>query len=169
MTGRAVTGRPLSIHEPFTQLIANITNVLCLHDGASTRQGGRLLQEALQTLIISALIDADGQASDLTLTQDAVLQRALQFIDENHTDPTMSAAVVAQTVSVSRGYLYRLFALIGSTPRLELERRRLATAERLLDNRPRGAPVMIDEIAMNAGFSSGRQLRSVRARIAQSP
>ena len=156
----ARTGHVTDISNDFEQLVAAVTNTISIDPAFADSAGGPHLLPALQALTTAVLNDAHGEPAHLTPSQNAVLTAARRYIDQHFTDPTMTATGIADGISVSPAYLYRVFALADSSPRKELQQRRAAAAQLLLDAIPVRGKGSLESIARRAGFTSTRQMHA---------
>lgn len=83
---------------------------------------------------------------------------ALRLIDEHHRDPALSVTALARRLAISVPHLHRLFAREGTRPRIEIERRRVATAMRLKSLA--GAELSAEEVAAASGFTTVERMVS---------
>ena len=86
--------------------------------------------------------------------RDGLFMAAIASIETHFRDPAFTLARLARDLSVSVRTLHEAFRAMGSTPRREIERRRLVEVDRLTGS----APIAASEVAERAGFSSTRQL-----------
>lgn len=141
-------------------MIAAVTNTVCTAPRFGDGPGGLHLLPALQSLVTGALDDAHGVPSKLTPAQHQLVTRARGVIDQHFSDPSLSVADIANELSVSPAYLYRVFSLVGSTPRRELEQRRASAARLLLAASPARGKGTLESIARRAGFRTPRRMRA---------
>lgn len=88
---------------------------------------------------------------------------ARAYIGEHLTDPSLSAARVAQAIGVSERHLSRVFAEQGGSVPRYIRRCRLDRAHRLLLS-PAGAAMSIGQIAAATGFTSPTHFSHVFSR-----
>jgi AraC-like DNA-binding protein len=105
-------------------------------------------------LAVGALHEQAGRPrADEDSPQAALLARAQRYMLDYQHAGALSAASVAQAVSVSERYLYILFEQAGSSPAAWLRTARLERARRMLAD-PRHSHQAIGEIAALAGFAN---------------
>ena len=97
-------------------------------------------------------------------TRQRLFERAQLVIEESYTDPGFSVDALGQALSVSRSYLYEVFTEFGTSPRREIERRRVVSVLARFDLETLSAPTLSPEIVGVSGFSSAKRLRQALAR-----
>jgi len=152
-------GRVIPVSSNFEQLVAAVTNVISVGPRFGEGPGGLQLLPALQALVAGVLTEAHETRSRLTPAQYGVLMRARAIIDQRLSDPLLSVADIADELAVSPSYLHRVFSLAGSSPRKEIEQRRVTTARLLLEASP-GGRGEIEAIARRAGFTTRRRMHT---------
>lgn len=145
---------------------------------------GRAVESLLQTIGTLTLAEADAALDAvLTLTAgmlegalageaassgDAMLNRALAFIDRNVPNPELAPALLEANLPLSRSSLYRLFEPLGGVRNAILQRR-LDRAMRVLLNGG-GAKPALRAIARDHGFANEEQFsRAFRTRFGVTP
>ncbi len=102
------------------------------------------------------------RSTDITITADPVVSKALLFIREN-ADKPIQVEDVLDVVAISRRSLEHKFkALLNRTPLAEIHRVHIEQAKRLLTE----TELPISKIAARSGFSSTPQMNMVFRRIA---
>jgi AraC-like DNA-binding protein len=157
---------------------------------AGTSGAGRLLYRTMETLLQTAdaltLAEADAAVDALLMmaagllehalaneqgsssSGDAMLDKALAFIDRNLASPDLSPALLAENIPLSRSSLYRLFEPLGGVSNAILQRRLERAMKALLSGSAEKAPLR--SIARNVGFDSEAQLsRAFRGRFGVTP
>ncbi|MBF4549476.1 helix-turn-helix domain-containing protein [Pseudoclavibacter sp. VKM Ac-2888] len=115
---------------------------------------------ALEHLIAGALDESGTRTSDAdTMHRDGLFMNAQLVIEAHFRDAGFSIARLARSLSVSERAVHAVFAALGTTPRRELERRRLSEVERLS-----AQALTRNQIFELAGFSSPRQFRDAHSR-----
>lgn len=110
---------------------------------------------AFESLLLSALEDAMPRAKELAPHRESLFMEALAVIEASFRDPAFSVTRLAKALAVSERALHNAFSSMGTTPRRELERARLAEVAQLA-----GVAWMAPaELALRAGFTSARQMQ----------
>ncbi|MDR6866397.1 AraC-like DNA-binding protein [Microbacterium resistens] len=148
------------IRTSHADLIATTTNVISTNLQMAQGPGSPYLLDALTGIVAAAIADSTGAPSALTPAQAVIFQRAIADIGERFRDKDLSADGIARSLAVSRGYLHQVFTAARSTPRQEIESRRVAAALALLDASPSGGRGILERVADRSGFSSARQMRT---------
>ncbi|WP_437582535.1 helix-turn-helix domain-containing protein [Paramicrobacterium sp. CJ85] len=84
---------------------------------------------------------------------------AMSVISSRKTDPHLSVASLAESLSLSVRQLNRVFQKEGTTVAREIRRARMLEARRLLENSPASQRLSLDRIASLSGFPSVAALR----------
>lgn len=126
------------------------------------------VQEALFTLLGSAIGNTDDNILFSRPIDTPMRQRILDYIDANLTDPRLDVDVIIRFFRVSRTHLYRAFEPEGGVVRAIRERRLNLAFRLLIDQRKN--PRTVDEIKTLCGFSQRTQfVRFFQQKFAFSP
>ena len=156
---QAALGTRLSLDEVSWNLIATITNVLAPSAESAGRYGDPFLTDLIGFTLLAAVAEAGTLEDDGRGGVSPTLYRtALRLIDEHHRDPALSVTALARRLAISVPHLHRLFAREGTRPRIEIERRRVATAMRLKSLA--GAELSAEEVAAASGFTTVERMVS---------
>ncbi len=78
-----------------------------------------------------------------------IVSRAVRYIEENYSDPSIKVAQIAKQVNVERGYLYSLFMkYLNLSPQEYLMKFRLTKATDLLNH----TELPVDKLALSCGY-----------------
>ncbi|WP_431030818.1 helix-turn-helix domain-containing protein [Plantibacter sp. RU18] len=121
---------------------------------------------SLEHLVSGALDEAgsDEVGAD-SRHQDGLFMAAQLAVETHFRDPAFSVTRLARELSVSVRTIHGTFSRLGTTPRREIERRRITEVGRL--SAAGTAPAA--EIADRVGFSSSKQLKRALARSLHQP
>jgi AraC-like DNA-binding protein len=117
---------------------------------------------ALEHLIAGALQEA-GKQSDSTdgLHRDDLFTAAQSVIEAHFQDPAFDVTRLVRELSSTTRHVHAAFRTFGTTPRRQIEERRLAEFERLTPQ-----ILTLAQVAERSGFSSVRQYTRAVARRA---
>ncbi|WP_424936369.1 MULTISPECIES: helix-turn-helix domain-containing protein [Bacteria] len=156
-------GEPVRLENaPLRALLATTNSILNTAPppaGAARRHLGM----AVEHLVAAALDDAPpvDRHGD-SRHRDGLFSAAQLTIEESFRDPSFDLTRLAKELSVSMRTLHSTFSRLGTTPRREVERRRVEEARRLAEDLGlRGS-----ELAERAGFSSTKRLSRALTRTA---
>ncbi len=169
-TGHAnLHGLLLKAHLPITKLLTTYLSGLKDLGGQLSDDEATAVQEALVTLLAAALRgeQPDG-AGDLRPLSVALRQRALDLIDSNINNPSLSPEFIFRRLAVSRAHLYRAFAEDGGILSVIQDRRLDAAFLELTRN---GVTTRsISDVAFALGFPNATHfLRRFRKRFGLTP
>ena len=124
--------------------------------------------DALLTMTAGLLESALARESERSSNVDAMLDKALAFIDRNLASRDLSPALVEANLPLSRSSLYRLFEPLGGVRSAILNRRLDRSMKALLTGSASKPPLRT--IARNHGFQTEEQFsRAFRARFDVTP
>jgi len=152
-------------HEPLEltggpmQALISVTNALLNSDTSTSRIANGHIGTAMENLILAALDCEPHPTEEGAMHRDGLFTAAQSVIRSRFRDPGFSGTDLERDLSTSRSHIHRMFASMGTTPRREIERYRLAEVER-----QRARILSLDEIVEAAGFASMRQYRLALAR-----
>lgn len=115
---------------------------------------------ALEHLVAASLEEAREEIGHDSSHHDGLFMAAQVAIETNFRNPTFDVVSLARELSVSVRTVRRAFGRLGTTPRREIERRRITEIDRL----PTATALTASEAAERAGFSSAQQLNRALAR-----
>lgn len=147
---------PIAVDELHWELIAAMTNTLVSHEPSlgghpsSVSSGG--IGAAFTQLLLTVLERAGSGRAIGSESSTGLIDRAYRLIDENFSDPEYGVADLRADLSLSKSHLHRLFADQGTTPRRELEARRVDAALVAMESTPSA------EVARASGFRSVQRM-----------
>lgn len=153
-------------HEPVTvgnaslRALMAMTNSILNAESPTTRNAQAHLGIAMEHLVAAAL-DEKGALEEggASMHRDGLFTSAQLVIESHFRDPGFDAVKLSRELTVSERTVYAAFSAFGTTPRREIERRRLSEVERLS-----GQLLTNSQNIELAGFTSTRQYRRVAAR-----
>ncbi|QQD75724.1 helix-turn-helix domain-containing protein [Curtobacterium sp. YC1] len=149
-------GEPIATGGSTVQALTSMTNTLLgTPVTPATHTARRHLALSFEHLLGSVLDDTNARETrDAAAHRDSAFTAALASIEGHFRDPAFSVTRLAVDLAVSPRTLHNTFASLGTTPRREIERRRITEANQLADL---GA-VSLADLAARSGFTSTRQL-----------
>lgn len=159
-TARFRFHEPISVGNPTIRALMSLTNST-LNAGSPTRTAAQShFGMALEHLVAGALSER-GTLPDETeaMHRDGLFTSAQLVIESHFRDPAFDVARLARELHTSARRVHTIFSALGTTPRREIERRRLSEVERLTAQIL--TPLQVIELA---GFSSTRQYQRASAR-----
>lgn len=125
---------PIPVDNPSLRSLMAMTNTV-LNTHAPQTPGARThLGVAMEHLVAAALHETgvlpDGSAA---MHRDDLFTSAQLVIESNFRDPGFDTPKLARELCISLRTMYAAFGAMGTTPRKEIERRRLTEVERLSD------------------------------------
>lgn len=157
---------PISMRNASVRALMTMTNTALNSPTASTAAARRHFGIALEHLVAGALDEAgsDERGHD-SRHRDGLFMAAQVAIETRFRDPGFDVATLARELSVSVRTVHNTFARFGSTPRREIERRRVNEVNRVSGAEMRPA----SEVAEMAGFASAKQMNRALARSKSGP
>lgn len=152
-------------HEPITltnapmQGLISMTNSLLNSADRMSLFAFEQVGWAMEGLVLAAFSDGIRVTDEDAMHRDGLFTVAQAIIRSRFRDPMFGVAELASDLSTSRAYVHRSFMSMGTTPRREIERYRLADVER-----QRLLVPPLSELVESAGFNSMRQYRMAQAR-----
>lgn len=136
------------------QLLINMTNALIGVPNPRTGEAQRRLALSFEYLLAAALHEAGSERDRMAEHRDGLFMAALGALEAHFRDPAFNVSRLAREISTSVRHLHTVFRTMGTTPRREIERRRVSEFTTLAA----AAPANIAELAARSGFTSPRQL-----------
>lgn len=152
-------GRSLEISQAHWELIAAISNSLINTEMSLESPGLTMIGGVLSQTITAALADQLNPQGDGARPIHPLLLSARRLIAENYANPSYSVEDLRNDLSISKTHLHRLFATAGTSPRRDLERRRVMAAQEMIHALSATRPSDLAEIATAAGFSSRERMQ----------
>ncbi len=155
---------PISMRNASLRALFSMTNSVLNEALPTTESGRRHLGISLEHLVAGALEEAgsDDRGGD-SRHQDGLFMAAQLAIESGFRDAAFSVARLAKELSVSVRGVHGTFSRFGTTPRREIERRRVSEIDRLSGKQVLSA----SEIAERTGFTSVRQMNRALSRTSQ--
>jgi AraC-like DNA-binding protein len=149
-------GEPIPAGGTTLQALTTMTNTLLETPVAPRTSAGRHhLALAFEHVLAGVLEDINPlDTQDAAAHRDSAFTAALASIETHFRDPAFTVTRLAKDLGVSPRTLHNTFSSLGTTPRREMERRRITEANQLADL----GPISLGELAARAGFTSTRQL-----------
>ncbi|MCS5524672.1 helix-turn-helix domain-containing protein [Curtobacterium flaccumfaciens pv. oortii] len=157
-------GEPIPTGGAAIRALTSMTNAFLSTPAPTSSIVQHHLALAFENVLIAALDEA-GKYRHAGAHRDGVFTAAVAAIERNFRDPGFTVARLSGELSLSPRTLFDTFRSIGSTPRRELERRRVNEANRLAEAVP---TMSMTELAARSGFTSTRQFTRSLERTAPS-
>jgi AraC-like DNA-binding protein len=153
---------PIAMRNASLRALMAMTHAVLEAPAPRTESARRHLGMSMEHLISAALDEAG--SDEITADsrhRDGVYMAAQLSIDTNFRDPAFTVSRLATDLSLSLRAVHDTFSRLGTTPRREIERRRVAEVDRLSAAARLPAP----ELAGRAGFTSVKQMSRALARV----
>lgn len=152
---------PISMRSASVRALMTMTNTVLNSPAPTTESARRHLGIALEHLVAGALDEAgsDERGQD-SRHHDGLFMAAQGAIESRFRDPGFGVAELARELSVSVRTVHNTFVRFGSTPRREIERRRVSEIDRM----PGSELLTASEVADLVGFTSPKQMNRALAR-----
>lgn len=147
-------GEPIPTGGAAVTALTAMTNSLLGAPAPATAKTQRHLTLAFENLLAGVLQEARPSHKARPEHRDGLFMAAMGAIEDNFRDPAFTAPRLATELSVSVRTLYKVFSDMGTTPRRELERRRVTEAHHISEHKV----IPPSELAALSGFTSSRQL-----------
>lgn len=157
---RFAFGEPIPTAGTSVRALTSMTNALLSATAPTTETSRRYLALSFENLLAGVLEERGASTGESAHHRDGLFMAALAAIETRFRDPGLTVAALAKDLSVSTRTLHHTFTDMGSTPRREIERRRLTEAKKLSG----GHGTSTSDVAERAGFTSSRQLARSLAR-----
>jgi AraC-like DNA-binding protein len=152
---------PISMRNASLRALISMTNSVLNEDLPTTESGRRHMALSLEHLIAGALDEADSdELGGDSRHHDGLFMTAQLAIESGFRDAAFSVAHLAKELSVSVRAVHGTFSRFGTTPRREIERRRISEIDRM----PGKQEFSASEIAERTGFTSARQMNRALGR-----
>ncbi|WP_166984472.1 hypothetical protein [Paramicrobacterium fandaimingii] len=156
-------GQPLPLSSGDWGTAAALTNSLL---SADTKVGGSFHAAKASEHLLSALFEnATRSHSSSAPGTDQVFSHALSIIEERFQNPSFRVADLAKQMLVSERTLRRSFALMGTTVRKEIEKRRVQELGLYLQTPTLITSKLFKRYAEASGFSSATHARAALERL----
>jgi len=160
---RVVRPRPFAISGASSRLIGAMAGALIAEPPVEPGKEQVFIGRALSQVVVAAIADSLRLGS----TRQLLFERAQHLIEMHYADPAFTVEDLYGGLNTSRSYLYEVFAAYGTSPRRELETRRLeAVRARVALERGRELAITPELLGVS-GFSSAKQLRRALRRASE--
>lgn len=161
---RFALNEPIDTSNPPMQSLVSMTNALLNagDDLPATTQGH--IGRAAEHLIAAALNERPVASETAAMHRDGLFTTAQLLIDRHFRDPVFGVNELARQLASSTSHVHEIFSSMGTTPRRELERRRLSEVAALQKASP-----TLEQIVQDSGFTTMRQYRAAVARQGRRP
>jgi hypothetical protein len=152
-------------HEPITMnnaalgALVSTTNSILNAPAPRAPASQRHLGVALEHLVAGALAEAGNSLPDRSTHSGGLFMAAQLEIETGFRDPDFDVAQLAKGLSASVRSVHAVFSRFGTTPRREIERRRVSEVDRLA-----GEALTSAQVLELTGFASLRQLNRALVR-----
>lgn len=152
---------PISMRNASLRALFAMTNSVIDAPPPTTETARRHLGISLEHLVAGALDEAgsDELGGD-SRHHDGLFMAAQLAIESRFRDPAFDVSRLSRELSVSVRTIHDTFSRLGTTPRREIERRRLSEIDRL----PSTSTLTVAQVAELTGFSSAKQLNRALGR-----
>jgi len=152
---RFAYGEPFRVGGTALQGLMAMTNGMVRSLAPVNDIARRHLALAFEHLLVGVIEESGPQRNtDLAAHHDGLFMAAVAVIETRFRDPGLSVERIAKDLAVSVRTLHATFARTGTSPRREIERRRVAEAGHLADL----VALTPSELATRCGFTSVRQM-----------
>lgn len=156
-------GEPLMTNGTSMELLIGWTNGLMGAPRLDSPEARRRLALSFEHLLAAAIHEAGAEQNRMAEHRDGLFMAALGALETHFRDPGFDTTRMAKETSISLRTLQKVFRTMGTTPRREIERRRVTEANSIAD----AGPISITELAERSGFTSPRKLARALARARQ--
>ena len=155
---------PIPMNNASSRALLSMTNSVLNASPPSTERAQRHLGLSLEHLIVGALEEAgaDDHGKD-SRHRDGLFMAAQLVIEAQFRDPAFAVSTLAKELCVSVRTLHDTFSRFGTTPRREIERRRIHEVDIVSSD----TSLTSAEISTLSGFSSPKQMSRALARARQ--
>jgi AraC-like DNA-binding protein len=159
-------GEPISTGGASVEALTTMTNALVKAPVPTGETARRHFALSFENLFAAVLEQGTGRHPNMAHHRDGLFMAAVVAIEAHFRDPAFTGCRLAKEMSVSLRTLQEAFSRMGTTPRREIERRRVTEADRVSAIETMSAASLAERV----GFTSARQLNRARSRsIAGSP
>ncbi|WP_460524975.1 AraC family transcriptional regulator [Conyzicola nivalis] len=153
-------GEPIPTGGAPVEALTSITNALVKAPAPTSETARRHLALSLENLFGAVLEHGTGRHDNMAQHRDGLFMAAIVAIEAQFRDPAFTAVRLAKETTVSIRTLQDAFSRMGTTPRREIERRRVTEADQVSAIETMSA----SDLAERVGFTSARQLNRARSR-----
>ncbi|MFJ2367813.1 helix-turn-helix domain-containing protein [Microbacterium sp. NPDC087665] len=146
---------PVSMQNASLSALLSMTNSILNTSPPATESARTHLGISLEHLVAGALDEAGASAArSSSLHRDGLFMSAQLVIETHFRDAGFDVARLTKELAVSVRTVHSAFSDFGTTPRREIERRRLSEVERLRSSNS----FPVSQIAEQSGFTSTKQM-----------
>jgi AraC-like DNA-binding protein len=159
--GRFRFHEPIPMRNASLRALLALTNSVLNSPAPATEAARGHLGIAVEHLVAGALDEEHaGGGVDDAMHRDGLFMAAQLAIETHFRDPGLTVGRLARELSVSVRTVHEAFSRFGTTPRREVERRRVSEIDRLSDDARSSSSLIAEAV----GFSSAKQLSRALAR-----
>lgn len=148
-------GEPIPTGGGAVEALTAMTNTMLQLQPLMNETAQHHLGLSLENVLTAVVEESGHRQHGAPHHRDGLFMAAQTAITTHFRDPAFSVARLARELSVSERTVQAAFTTMGTTPRREIERRRVAEANQLRAAAPRIPP---RELAARSGFTSTQQL-----------
>lgn len=116
-----------------------------------SRLNNLIKEKQLFKKVYEKKISAQSSEAEIVSMDDKLIQKAIQLVEANLSDPEFSVEVLSKELGMSRTYLYKkMVALLGQSPVEFIRKLRLDNAAQLLEK----SQLSVAEVAYKVGFNN---------------
>lgn len=153
-------GEPVPTGGTATHILTTMTNALLRTPAPTSEAASRYLALAFEHSLAAVVDESVHRRRGSSAHRDGLFTAGIAGIEQHFRDPGLTVNQLCKELSVGVRTLHTAFQNMGTTPGREIERRRVAEADKLAQNRL----LTPAEIATRAGFTSTRQLARALSR-----
>ena len=157
---RFTFGEPIATAGTSVRALTAMTNALLKAPAPHSETTRRHLALSFENLLAGVLEERGATSSETASHRDGLFMAALAAIEADFRDPALTVPDLAKELCVSVRTLHDVFSSMGTTPRREIERRRITEANKLSAVQSMSPT----DLAERAGFTSARQLARALSR-----
>jgi AraC-like DNA-binding protein len=154
-------GEPIPTGGAAVQALTAMTNTMLQLQPLMNEKAQHHLGLSLENVLTAVVEESGARQHGAPHHRDGLFMAAQTAIGTHFRDPAFSVTRLGRELSVSERTLQAAFSSMGTTPRREIERRRVAEANQIVAAAPTITP---RELAARSGFTSTQQLTRALAR-----
>jgi AraC-like DNA-binding protein len=155
-------GEPIGTGGAAVHALTNLTNTLLQAPPPATELARHHIAQSLESMLAAVVEESGDRQHGAPHHREGLFMAAMTVIGSNFRDPAFSVPHLARELSIAERTLRAAFASMGTTPRREIERRRVAEANQIATTTAGLTPA--GELAARSGFTSTQQLTRALAR-----
>jgi AraC-like DNA-binding protein len=154
-------GEPISTGGTSVEALTTLTNALLQAPPPATELARHHLASSLENILVAVVEESGHRQHGTSHHREGLFMTALTVIGAHFRNPAFSVTRLARELSVSERTVHAAFTGMGTTPRREIERRRVTEAGQLAATATTISPA---DLAARSGFTSAQQLSRALAR-----